>query len=110
MDRHIEVGILYDFYGELLTVKQRKFMELYYGQDYSLAEIAEITAITRQAVRDHLQRAQAQLIHFESVLGYHKRCRRMQEIVGDMKQNLSEDEADLHAKLEQLLDCLTGEI
>ena len=46
--------MLYDFYGELLTDRQREFFDLYYNEDLSLAEIAENAGISRQGVRDVL--------------------------------------------------------
>ena len=62
-------GLLLDYYGELLTQKQRLYCDLYYNQDYSLAEIAEETGISRQGVHDSLLHAEAALTEFERILG-----------------------------------------
>ena len=50
--------MLFDFYGELLTERQKEFFDLYYNEDLSLAEIAENAGISRQGVRDVIVRAE----------------------------------------------------
>lgn len=69
MDKVIRITLLYDFYGQLLTERQQRFIDLYYGQDYSLGEIAEEYGVTRQAVHDTLKRAEKILAGFEDKLG-----------------------------------------
>lgn len=69
MEKHVRIGLMLDYYSALLTQYRREIMQLYYGDDYSLGEIAETRGISRQAVRDHIMRAQAQLEAFESALG-----------------------------------------
>ena len=61
--------MLFDFYGELLTERQKEFFDLYYNEDLSLAEIAEHLGITRQGVRDSIVRSEEILRNFESKLG-----------------------------------------
>jgi len=68
LKKTIEVTMLYDFYGRLLTERQRQFVELYYHHDLSLGEIAENTGVTRQAVYDILQRAERGLRGYEKAL------------------------------------------
>lgn len=63
------MNLLYDFYGQLLTDRQKDFMELYYGQNLSLGEIAEEFTVTRQAVHDTLKRAEQILNQYEEKLG-----------------------------------------
>ena len=53
----LEMSLLFDFYGETLTEKQRELFDLYYNEDLSLSEIAEHAGITRQGVRDSIKRA-----------------------------------------------------
>ena len=61
--------LLYDFYGDLLTDRQKEFYDLYHNEDLSLAEIAENAGITRQGVRDVLVRAEATLNELEEKTG-----------------------------------------
>ena len=73
MAKNLEIVVLLDFYGEMLTVKQRDFLGYYYNDDLTLSEIAENEGITRQGVRDAIKRAEYQLLEMESKLGYVKR-------------------------------------
>lgn len=79
MAKNLEISLLCDFYGDMLTEKQRDVVELYYNDDLSLSEIAENAGITRQGVRDSIKRAEAQLLEMEERLGLAKRFRDMQE-------------------------------
>ena len=65
----LEMSLLFDFYGETLTEKQRELFDLYYNEDLSLAEIAENYGITRQGVRDSIKRAEHALREMEEKLG-----------------------------------------
>ncbi|MBQ8029625.1 MAG: YlxM family DNA-binding protein [Clostridia bacterium] len=73
MAKDLEVTMLFDIYGEMLTEKQQSFITYYYDDDLSLAEIAENEGITRQGVRDAIKRAENQLYDFEAHLGLKKR-------------------------------------
>ncbi len=63
-----EKTMLFDIYGELLTEKQKELYMLYYLEDYSLAEIAEIKKISRQGVRDTVKKSFEHLLKYESKL------------------------------------------
>ena len=65
----LTMSLLYDYYGELLTEKQRQLFDLYYDQDYSLSEIAAAAGISRQGVHDTLARAEELLEGYERTLG-----------------------------------------
>ncbi|MBO4854019.1 MAG: DNA-binding protein [Oscillospiraceae bacterium] len=65
--------MLYDFYGEILTERQREFYDLYYNEDLSLSEIAENYGISRQGVRDVIVRAEAVMTEIEDKTGIVKR-------------------------------------
>ena len=65
--------MLFDFYGELLTDRQKEFFDLYYHEDLSLAEIAENAGISRQGVRDVIVRAEAAMQEVEDKTGIIKR-------------------------------------
>lgn len=62
-------SMLLDFYGELLTEKQRECYDLHYNEDLSLAEIAEQSGISRQGVWDNIRRAETALKNFEEKTG-----------------------------------------
>ena len=73
--------MLFDFYGELLTERQKEFFDLYYNEDLSLAEIAENAGISRQGVRDVIVRAEATMQEVEDKTGIIKRFKAMQSHV-----------------------------
>ena len=79
MAKNLEISVLLDFYGEMLTEKQRDVVELYYNEDLSLSEIAAHSQITRQGVRDSIKRAEGILLGLEERPGLAKRFRRIQE-------------------------------
>ena len=79
------MALLYDFYGDMLTDRQKEFYDLYYNEDLSLPEIAENYGITRQGVRDVIVRAEAILTELEDKTGIIKRFHRMQEQFAQME-------------------------
>ena len=79
MAKNMEIALLLDFYGEMLTEKQKDMIELYYDDDLSLSEIAENAGISRQGVRDSIKRAEGQLLEMEERLGLARRFREMQK-------------------------------
>lgn len=68
MSKDLQVGILLDYYGDMLTKNQQELAQMYYNDDLSLAEIAEITGITRQGVYDSVKRSEALLLELEQKL------------------------------------------
>ena len=68
MEKDFETVLLFDIYASLLTDKQQRLCDMYYNQDYSLAEIADIEHTSRQAVRDGIGKAKQKLLHFEQCL------------------------------------------
>ena len=75
MSKDLELSYLLDFYGEVLTEKQRDGMEQYYNDDLSLSEIADNAGITRQGVRDSIKRAECILLDLEAKIGWAGRYR-----------------------------------
>jgi uncharacterized protein len=69
VEKIIEIGDLFDFYGRLLSEKQRTVTELYYLHDLSLSEIGENLEISRQGAHDTLKRAESNLYGYEDTLG-----------------------------------------
>lgn len=68
-EKSYHISLLLDFYGELLSERQRQIMEYYYGEDLSLSEVSALTDITRQGVRDALRRGENILLETEAKLG-----------------------------------------
>jgi len=73
------MAMLYDFYGDLLTDRQKEFYDLYYNEDLSLAEIAENYGISRPGVRDVIVRAGAAMAEIEDKTHLIRRFFRMQD-------------------------------
>ena len=69
MDDAVFRTMLFDFYGELLTQKQKEYFDLHYNEDLSLAEIAQSEGISRQGVWDIIRRAEESLRRFEDKTG-----------------------------------------
>ena len=82
----LEMALLLDYYGGMLTDKQRECFDMRYNQDLSLGEIAEMLGVSRQAVNDNLTRTEATLRRMEENIGCVKRDREnrlaLQEILG----------------------------
>lgn len=68
-EKIVEVGLLFDFYGKLLSAKQYTAIELYYIHDLSLSEIGEQLNISRQGVHDLIKRSEKRLYKYEDTLG-----------------------------------------
>lgn len=84
------MALLFDFYGDMLTDRQKEFYDLYYNEDLSLAEIAENYNITRQGVRDVIVRAEGILTELEDKTGIIKRFQKMQEHLNDIDEAANE--------------------
>ena len=69
----LEMTLLFDYYGDLLTERQRMYFDLRYNQDMSLGEIADELKVSRQGVHDNLCRAEALLRNMEEKTGCVKR-------------------------------------
>lgn len=84
MDDILQLTLLYDFYGELLTEKQKQVYELHYQNDLSLTEIGEELSISRQAVRDQLKRTEKILLDYEEKLQLVSRFQAQKKAVQEM--------------------------
>ena len=79
MERNVEISMLCQIYGKLLSEKQYEFINDYYNNDLSLSEIAENENITRQAVRDIIKKGEKKLFEYEKKLEFMKRMSKQEE-------------------------------
>ena len=79
--------MILDFYGEILTQRQREFFDLYYNEDLSLAEIAENYGISRQGVRDAIVRSETVLRETEEKLGLVKKYAGYESKLEEIRQS-----------------------
>ncbi len=97
VEKTFEIAMLYDFYGELLTPRQKEVLQYYYEENYSLSETAEELGVSRQAVHDTIRKAEKALRNYEQKLGLVERFRRTE---ADTERAVSE--------LDRIIDQLTG--
>ena len=111
-DKTLMMTMLLDFYGELITPRQRSCFGMHYNDDLSLAEIAELADISRQGVRDLIVRAEATLMETEEKLGFVKRFSEQKLVLDKMEAELREliglTEGKGRALAELLLSELSG--
>lgn len=102
MDKNVNMSLLVDFYGEMLSEKQKEAMDLYYNEDLSLSEIADITGLTRPGVRDRLVKSEAILKKLEDKLGLLKRFEEMKDEISVIASELESGCYDPHDIIERL--------
>jgi predicted DNA-binding protein YlxM (UPF0122 family) len=68
-EKNLNISLLLDFYGDILTQRQNEMLNMYYNEDCSLAEIADTFSISRQGVRSVLKKAETILLDMENKLG-----------------------------------------
>jgi len=85
----LKMTMLFDFFGELLTDKQREYFDLYHFEDFSLTEIAERAGISRQGVFDIIKRAENSLIDIENKTGV---ISKWLEVRADVEKSISKDD------------------
>lgn len=102
MEKIVEQGLLYDFYGELLTAHQRQIYEDVVFNDMSLSEIAEEQGISRQGVHDLIRRCDKALADYEKKLHLLEKFTKVKETVEQIERESSEENVKLLAR--QILD------
>ncbi len=114
MDKKVEVSMLWQIYGKLLTAKQYKIIDDYYNKDFSLSEISENEGITRQAVRDIIKKGEKKLFEYEEKLLFMKKTINQEKLVENILSQLNKIQKDSSDKkvnniLEEIrkeLNCL----
>ena len=94
MDKKIEISMLWQIYGELLTEKQKEYIDYYYNEDLSLSEIAENEEITRQGVRDIIKKGEKKLFEYEEKLLFMKKTINQEKLIQHILVNLNKIQKD----------------
>ena len=114
MEKKVEISMLWQIYGKLLTEKQYEYIDYYYYNDLSLSEIAENDSITRQAVRDIIKKGERKLFEYEEKLLFMKKTINQEQKIQRVLWNLTKIQKDSSDKqissiLEEIkkeLNCL----
>ncbi|MDZ7835604.1 MAG: putative DNA-binding protein [Alkalibacterium sp.] len=97
LEKTLRMNRLFSFYRPLLTNKQQEYMQLYYGDDYSLGEIADAFSVSRQAVYDNIKRSETILTDYEKklhlVFDFEKKQEAVEELMQFANEHYSEDKA-----------------
>ena len=94
MDKKVEISMLWQIYGKLLTEKQYEYIDYYYNNDLSLSEIAENDNITRQAVRDIIKKGERKLFEYEEKLLFMKKTINQEQKIQQVLWNLTKIQKD----------------
>lgn len=112
LDKNLEISLLFDFYGQMLSPTQQEAVSLYYNDDLSLKETADIIGMSRQGVRDALTRAKNSLYAFEENLKLCERFSKTQSGLEDIIKTAKEIyECSSDDKIKSLSDkiCQTAQ-
>ena len=111
MERNVEVSMLCEIYGKLLTTKQLEVLTDYYNNDLSLSEIAENNKITRQAVRDIIKKGENKLFELEEKLSFMEKMMEQEKLIQEVLNELSKIQDDSSdKKIEKILKNVRKEL
>ena len=111
MEKKVEVSMLCQLYGSLLTAKQFEFIDDYYNNDLSLSEIAENNMITRQAVRDIIKKGERKLFEYEEKLLFMKKTLTQEQKIQSILSELTKIQASsTDKKVENILNSIKKEL
>lgn len=108
-EKNLNISLLLDFYGDILTERQKDMLDMYYNDDCSLSEIAENYSISRQGVRSVLKKGETILIEMEEKLGLVARFIKMRnkstEIASELDLiNTQINNDDISSKIHSLIN------
>lgn len=111
MQKNVQISILCEIYGKLLTEKQYKALDDYYNNDMSLAEIAENTNISRQAVRDLIKKGEVKLFEYEKILNIMRKTQENEKTLQLVLTQISEiAEISSDKKIAEILNKVQKEL
>ncbi|MBQ6494455.1 MAG: DNA-binding protein [Bacilli bacterium] len=96
MDNRDYIILLYDYYGELFSIKQREYFEDYYFNNLSLGEIGDNIGISRNAIHKVIKNVSDKLLFYEDKLQLYSKSIKIKEIINDVPN-------DIKKKIEELL-------
>ncbi|MCQ2551218.1 MAG: YlxM family DNA-binding protein [Clostridia bacterium] len=108
LDKYLQTSLLFDFYGQLLSKRQREVMSLYHEENLSLAEIAAEFNITRAAVFDSLKKAQKALEDYEEKLGLVERFVKTREAIEKIDEIIDGLKDERLKEVKKIIDELEG--
>ena len=88
MDNQVLLCILYDYYGELLTDKQKKYFKDYYFENLSLSEMSENYNISRNAIHKNIKETIDKLLYYEEVLKLYEKNKKIKKIITNLDDDL----------------------
>lgn len=106
LDKTNRINLLFDFYGPLLTEKQRAFMTYYFHEDFSLGEIASDFRISRQAVYEHVKRAGQMLEEYETKLQLVAKHERRARLLRELNDSVRDCSCDLSDRMRMIMSDL----
>lgn len=102
-EKNLRINLLLDFYGNLLTDKQLETLQLYFREDLSLQEIANIFQVSRNAVYDNIQKAIKLLETYENKLQLLAKFEKRKELIQRIRDTFKDEQLEIYLKeLEQL--------
>ena len=112
MSKNLNMSLLLDFYGEVLSDRKRTVLEMYYNDDLSLAEIALDIGISRQGVGDMIKKSEEELIYLEEKLGLFKKFRTIQKKADDLLDALENSgvSPDVRDKVKEFAEAVRATI
>ncbi len=111
MEKNVQISMLCQIYGKMLTNKQYEVINDYYNNDLSLSEIAENNNITRQAVRDIIKKGENKLFELEEKLTFMERTLKQEKVFKQILQELSKiEDTSSDKKVAKILDHVREEL
>ena len=90
MENQVLLCILYDYYGELLTDKQKKYFKDYYFENLSLSEMSENYNISRNAIHKNIKETEDKLLYYEEILKLYEKNKKIKKIIVKLDDDLKE--------------------
>ena len=88
MENQVLLCILYDYYGELLTEKQKQYFKDYYFENLSLSEMSENYCISRNAIHKNIKDTEDKLLYYEEVLKLYEKNKKIKKIIAKLDDDL----------------------